>query len=659
MRTKIRFFSVLLTLCMALTLVPTTVLAADPDTTNEYEATAEGTDYLTLKEALEAGGEVTLLKDVEVSEVIHITKDTTLDLGDFTITNNVTEGRPLNVTAGSFTVRADNGGMIIPETNTTSYGFIEAYVNSLVIEGGHYEGNTDNGTLFRFNSTASNINGANFRMDGVFAETNNQIFGVNGDTFDTFNILNASVTNSELYAGTRALYFDVYDTTESSTISINNTTAVVQRGPVIEVAGGNTVLSDNDWTVTGNYAGGNTWARAAVGVGYEGVVTVNSGTYRAASEYMADNEGYGIYIYTSGGSVTVNGGTFEGTTASLRADSASDYNSPAKITVNDGSFSGDAFTGSSSDLESIVINGGDFTGLSKRTASDSNNLTINGGSFDEDISNKVSQGKEAIEITKNNNTTYYIGTEKVAEGIGKVTAGDQINVIQNITAIEVPNGVKVTNNTGKEITVNGRPVTDNTTVISEEPSRISTEGLNDSYSAGDVVEFKVTAKPASYDKNTMVKGYITGLNEAEKELFKVWYKESKDGKWYPLTTDEFGPENGFPFVEASSEFRIQFMKAGEITFDIEIRTVNGDRTLASVSEAITVTEKAASETPDDETNNGGQNYTKSETKSPDNNRAVPQTGDTADFALPIILLSISGISLAVTFFYLRKRKYNS
>ena len=61
-----------------------------------------------------------------------------------------------------------------------------------------YEGNTDNGTLFRFNSTASNINEADFRMNGVFAETNNQIFGVNGDTF---NILNASVTNSELYAG--------------------------------------------------------------------------------------------------------------------------------------------------------------------------------------------------------------------------------------------------------------------------------------------------------------------------------------------------------------------------------------------------------------------------------------------------------------------------
>lgn len=656
MKTRIRFFSALLTLCMAFTLVPTTVLAAGSDTTNEYEATAGETAYSTLKEALEAGGEVTLLKDVEVSEVIHITKDTTLDLGDFTITNNVTEGRPLNVTADNFTVRADNGGMIIPGTNTTSYGFIEAYVKNLVIEGGRYEGNTDNGTLFRFNSTESNIDGADFRMNGVFAETNNQIFGVNGDTF---NILNASVTNSELYAGTRALYFDVYDTTESSTISINSTTAVVQRGPVIEVAGGNTVLSDNDWTVTGDYTGGYTWARAAVGVGYEGVVTVNSGTYRAASEYMADNEGYGIYIYSSGGSVTVNGGTFEGTTASLRADSASNYNSPSKITVNDGNFSGDAFTGSSSDLESIIINGGDFTGLSESTTSDSNNLTINGGSFDRDVSSKVSQGKEVIGITKNNNTTYYIGAEKVAEGISEVTAGDKINVIQNITDIEVPNGVEVTNNTGEEITVNGRPVTDDTPVISEEPSKVSTEGLNDSYTAGDVVEFKVTAKPASYDKNTMVKGYITGLSEEEKELVKVWYKESKDGEWYPLTTDDFGPANGFPFVETSSEFRIQFLKTGEITFDIEIRTVDGDRLLASASKAITVTEKVVSETPDDEINNGGQSPTKSETKNPDNNKAVPQTGDTADFTLPIILLSISGISLAGTFFYLRKRKYNS
>lgn len=61
-----------------------------------YEATANGKTYSTLKEALEAGGEVKLLKDVVVNEIIEINNDTTLDLGDFTITNNA-EKRPFVV----------------------------------------------------------------------------------------------------------------------------------------------------------------------------------------------------------------------------------------------------------------------------------------------------------------------------------------------------------------------------------------------------------------------------------------------------------------------------------------------------------------------------------------------------------------------------------
>ena len=61
-----------------------------------YEAKIGETFYATLKEALMVGGEVTLLKDVSVNEIIEITQDTTLDLGDFTITDNAAK-RPFVV----------------------------------------------------------------------------------------------------------------------------------------------------------------------------------------------------------------------------------------------------------------------------------------------------------------------------------------------------------------------------------------------------------------------------------------------------------------------------------------------------------------------------------------------------------------------------------
>ena len=213
-----------------------------------YEAKIGETFYATLKEALMVGGEVTLLKDVSVNEIIEITQDTTLDLGDFTITDNAAK-RPFVVRAENFTIKANNGGMVIPESNNQAYGFVEAYVNNFSILGGKYQGNTDNGRLFRINTPESKTGTIN--VDGIVVNTNNEIIGHNG----TYTNYSGSIRNSEFYTGMRSMYFDIIDTAETSTITIDNTKAVIARGPVIEVAGGNTVLSNNDWTVTGNYEG--------------------------------------------------------------------------------------------------------------------------------------------------------------------------------------------------------------------------------------------------------------------------------------------------------------------------------------------------------------------------------------------------------------------
>ena len=297
------------------------------------------------------------------------------------------------VRAENFTIKANKGGMVIPKSNTGAFGFVESYATNFKILGGNYSGDTDNGRLFRINPTDSKK--GTLKVDGIVANTNNEIIGHK----DTFTNYSGSITNSELYADTRAIYFDIIDTTETSTMNIDNVKSVVARGPVIEVSGGNTVLSNNDWTVTGDYSGGDSWARAAVGVGYRANVTIKSGNYIADSDKMKSNEGYGVYIYTSGGIVNIEGGNFAGTTAALRADvNKETYNNPASIIVNNGEFKGDLLAATKTGIESITINGGKFTGVTDKTGVE-NNITVNGGIFDKDM--KQFLGKNVKYTLKN------------------------------------------------------------------------------------------------------------------------------------------------------------------------------------------------------------------------------------------------------------------
>ena len=94
----------------------------------------------------------------------------------------------------------------------------------------------------------------------------------------------------------------------------------------------------------------------------------------------------------------------------------------------------------------------------------------------------------------------------------------QLKYNRDLITLKVPAGVKVENKTGDTITVNGQLLEKDSIVTTEEPSKISIDGLKDNYTVGDVAEFKVSTKPASYDNSKLVKGYITGLTDEEKRI---------------------------------------------------------------------------------------------------------------------------------------------
>ena len=348
-----------------------------------------------LKKAFENGGVIRLENNIEVDEVITITKDVTLNLNGYTIINNHAGTRILQIHTNNFIINANGGGMQI--ANEKAYGFMEigkaevieegnnAIVNHLIspnviINGGNYKGNTDNGALFKIYS-ASNIKFKNLNVD-----TNNEGIG----TRHTQIKVDIDIEGGTYSTGLNGIYID----TKDGLINFKNVEITSKRGACVEMAGGNSIFDNCDFKVTGDFDEKDDgeeyypWARAAIGLGAKAVANVNSGTYTAKTNNMKENEGYGAYIYTSGGTLNINGGTFIGKTASLRADVDSEtYGSPSIINVNDGNFVGDIFASTDSGEEKVTINGGKFEGLTERTTSENNNLTVNGGIFDKNMNN--------------------------------------------------------------------------------------------------------------------------------------------------------------------------------------------------------------------------------------------------------------------------------
>ena len=129
----------------------------------------------------------------------------------------------------------------------------------------------------------------------------------------------ATLVDLELYSY-RGYGLNVKALTGSSII-INNCEIYAQYSGGVEAAGGEIVLNDTKIEQSGVDNTG-AWCSVAIGVNGGGSVTVNSGSYSAAPIATDSNAAQGTwvaYVMSSGGTLDIKGGTFNGTVAETAA----------------------------------------------------------------------------------------------------------------------------------------------------------------------------------------------------------------------------------------------------------------------------------------------------------------------------------------------------
>ncbi len=270
------------------------------------------TSYASLKEALESaedGATVVVLKDTTITEKITVDSNVTLDLnGKIVTVQGVVDSRAIVLSDGcsSFVLNGNGGSIVSADVN--SLGIIDVNTTAnLIVNGGTYNYDTNNGGLFKFRNFVSNIT-----LNNVNVETNAQISGpnysgnvleVNGGTFKAVNMYNVR----DVFA------FYIQDAKATFTNMVMENEYIGG----IECYAGTAVLDNCSISVLG--INSKPYLSVAVAVsGNTGNLTINGGSYKTAPKAVSDANGQGathgswsVIIMSSGGKLTINDGEFE------------------------------------------------------------------------------------------------------------------------------------------------------------------------------------------------------------------------------------------------------------------------------------------------------------------------------------------------------------
>ena len=463
------------------------VIGANYDAaSNATEAKIGDKYYNTLATAFgkaEKGDTIELLADVTLSKAVTIDEDITLDLSGKTITvSDVSGSRAIVLEEGCTEFVLDAKGGKIVSADALSFGIIDVNTAAdVTVNGGTYDYDTDNGSLFKFRAYDSEIT-----LDDVTVETNGQISGpnysgnvldVNGGSFKAENGYDVRNVFAFYVGGATATFDEV--TIDNDYIG------------AIENWAGTVTVTDCDINVTGTNSA--PYLSVALAVEGNGTMTVDGGTYTTKPAAASDANGQGnthgswtAGIMSSGGTLIINDGTFsngvyEGTASNPRAvitvGADADYGEAvaADLQIKDGTFSSigalidcETIWGSETDPENdymptmeITITDGDFTGVAGKTIGGCDPIStgnpvdvdISGGTYSAGHNIDASYLAEGYKVEANEDDGTYsvvadpaaqIGTETFATLQAAVDAAGEGDTVVLLRDVEMAGYLNVT-----------------------------------------------------------------------------------------------------------------------------------------------------------------------------------------------------------------------
>ena len=316
------------------------------------------TEYTTLTAAITAakdGDTIKLLKDVTVTKPIEVTKSMTLDLNGHVLTaatasTATVKNSAIWVTAEKVNLTIDGttagSGMTMGDTHGTNWeakvwGFVDLREGSagstVTVNGGSYTGSTCASDSYHYTALFTVGSESKLVLNNVSAETDERVVKASscGEVVVSGGTYNITGINAFLGAAF-----------ETKTASFTDMKLTAKYGGCVQV-GRNATLENCEIKVTDIRTGDGTYLNCAVAVQYGGTATVKSGIYTAP---------YAAYVYSSGGTINIENGTFTGV---VRADATTD--TTAVINIKNGSFNGEIQKGGGPGSETISITGGTFS----------------------------------------------------------------------------------------------------------------------------------------------------------------------------------------------------------------------------------------------------------------------------------------------------------